>query len=111
MRLELGDQRHMSGFGGGLRGNMSGAPRRAVAHAMRRLSPSRVVARSRSLWLAIVYAAQVDSKLRMGDVAGAQAASNSAKMWGWIAFGLGVLSNGVVILLYALGAMAGARQF
>ena len=61
--------------------------------------------------VAIVYAAQVDSKLRMGDVAGAQAASNSAKMWGWIAFGLGVLSNGVVILLYALGAMAGARQF
>jgi Interferon-induced transmembrane protein len=41
--------------------------------------------------VAIVYAAQVNSKLAAGDVAGALAASNNAKMWSWIAFGVGLL--------------------
>src|ERR1700684_2406129 len=31
---------------------------------------------------AIVYAAQVNGKLQAGDIAGAQAASKNAKMWG-----------------------------
>ena len=39
----------------------------------------------------IIYAAQVNSKLMAGDVAGAQAASKNAKMWSWIAFGAGAL--------------------
>jgi Interferon-induced transmembrane protein len=41
--------------------------------------------------VAIVYAAQVNTKLASGDVAGALAASRNAKMWSWIAFGVGLL--------------------
>src|ERR1700749_379532 len=36
---------------------------------------------------AIIYAAQVNSKLQAGDLAGAQSASNNAKMWCWISAG------------------------
>jgi hypothetical protein len=43
--------------------------------------------------VAVVYSAQVNGKLVAGDVAGAQAASDKAKMWAWIGFGLGVLIN------------------
>jgi hypothetical protein len=45
---------------------------------------------------AIVYAAQVNGKLAAGDIAGALNASKNAKMWSWIAFGLGL----TVIVLY-----------
>jgi hypothetical protein len=55
---------------------------------------------------AIVYAAQVNGKLQAGDYAGAQAASNNAKMWCWISLGLG-LAIGV---LYALMIMAGVMS-
>ncbi|HEX6098552.1 MAG TPA: CD225/dispanin family protein [Thermoanaerobaculia bacterium] len=41
--------------------------------------------------VAIIYAAQVNSKLHAGDIPGAQAASKNAKMWCWIALGSGVL--------------------
>jgi hypothetical protein len=41
--------------------------------------------------VAIIYAAQVNSKLHTGDIAGAQAASKKAKMWCWIALGSGAL--------------------
>lgn len=47
--------------------------------------------------VAIIYAAQVNSKLAAGDIAGAQAASKSAKMWSWIALGAGAF----VSLAYA----------
>lgn len=40
--------------------------------------------------VAIVYAAQVNSKLAVGDVPGAMAASRNAKMWVWIAAGAGI---------------------
>jgi len=42
---------------------------------------------------AIVYAAKVDGLRRSGDWQAAHAASNSAKTWCWVAFGLGILSN------------------
>jgi len=42
---------------------------------------------------AIVFAAQVNSKLAAGDVQGAMESSRKAKMWCWIAFGLGLVSN------------------
>jgi hypothetical protein len=42
---------------------------------------------------AIVFAAQVNSKLAAGDVQGAMESSRKAKMWCWIAFGLGIVSN------------------
>jgi hypothetical protein len=58
--------------------------------------------------VAIVYAAQVDAKAAAHDYAGAKRASDSAKMWCWIAFGIG----SVVVLFYlviaAVGAFTGA---
>jgi len=39
---------------------------------------------------AIVYASQVNTKVLQGDLEGARAASKNAKMWCWIAFGLGL---------------------
>jgi len=47
--------------------------------------------------VAIIYAAQVNSKLSAGDVAGAQNASRKARLWSWITFGGGV----VIALAYA----------
>jgi hypothetical protein len=41
--------------------------------------------------VAIIYAAQVNSKLVAGDVAGAMAASSNAKTWCWISAALGIL--------------------
>ena len=55
----------------------------------------------------IIYAAQVNSKLMAGDVAGAQAAAKNAKMWSWIAFGSGLaimIGYGVVIALSIAGS-------
>jgi hypothetical protein len=54
---------------------------------------------------AIIYAAQVNSKLQAGDYAGAQAASSNAKLWCWISFGLGLASIAVSILLFMLGVL------
>lgn len=42
---------------------------------------------------AIVFAAQVNSKLQAGDVTGAMASSAKAKRWCWLAFGLGLLTS------------------
>jgi hypothetical protein len=55
---------------------------------------------------AIVYAAQVNGKLQMGDVAGAQVASNNAKMWCLISGGLGLAWVGI-IAIYAILIMVG----
>ena len=56
--------------------------------------------------VAIVYAAQVNSKLAGGDIAGAQLASKNAKMWCWIsgaaALVLG-LCYAVVMMLTFMG--------
>jgi hypothetical protein len=51
--------------------------------------------------VAIIYAAQVNSKLTLGDIPGAMAASRSARMWCWVAFGGGiVLSLGYAALMF-----------
>ena len=52
---------------------------------------------------AIIYAAQVNGKLQAGDVAGAQVASNNAKMWCLISLGLGL----GIVALYAIMIMLG----
>jgi hypothetical protein len=59
---------------------------------------------------AIVFAAQVNSKLQVGDVAGAQAASNNAKMWCWISFGVGLAAIGVWVLLVMIGVVSGIHN-
>lgn len=56
---------------------------------------------------AIVYAAQVNGKLQVGDVAGAQAASNNAKMWCFISLGLGVGIIALYIILIMVGVLSG----
>jgi hypothetical protein len=43
--------------------------------------------------VAIIYAAQVNSKLAAGDVAGAQQSANNARMWTWIAAICGLLGG------------------
>jgi hypothetical protein len=55
--------------------------------------------------VAIVYSAQVNTKLAAGDVAGAEDSSKKAKMWGWIAFGCGIAAGAVwlVLNLFAAG--------
>jgi hypothetical protein len=59
---------------------------------------------------AIVYAAQVNTKIAAGDIAGAQKSSSSAKMWTWIAFGCGLVGTILYLGLVILGALSGALQ-
>ena len=53
--------------------------------------------------VAIVYAAQVDGKLRSGDYDGAVRSSNNAKTWTFVSAGLGL----VVSIIYFIAAVAG----
>jgi Interferon-induced transmembrane protein/zinc-ribbon domain len=54
--------------------------------------------------VAIIYAAQVNSKLAAGDIQGAQASARLAKIWSWVGFGLGV----VLGIIYAIAAALGS---
>jgi len=56
--------------------------------------------------VAIIFAAQVNSKLAAGDRAGALEASNKAKLFTWIAFGLGFLGSAIYVVLVVLTMMA-----
>lgn len=59
---------------------------------------------------AIIYAAQVNSKLQAGDLAGAQAASNNAKMWCLISLGLGLGIIVLYVILIMVGVLSGIHQ-
>jgi len=59
---------------------------------------------------AIVYAAQVNGKLQAGDYAGALDSSSKAKMWCWIAFGLGLASNLIVGAIQIFGLIAAEQM-
>jgi hypothetical protein len=59
---------------------------------------------------AIIYAAQVNGKLQAGDLAGAKTASNNAKMWCWISFGIGLAGTVLWFLLMMLGILSGLHQ-
>lgn len=50
----------------------------------------------------IVFAAQVNSKLALGDYDGAVQASQAAKKWSWISFGCGLGVYLAIFLLYAI---------
>jgi hypothetical protein len=52
--------------------------------------------------VSIVYAAQVNGKVAAGDMAGAEAASKSAKTWCWVAFGIGLA--GIILYMVFVGA-------
>ncbi len=53
---------------------------------------------------AIVFAARVNHKAGAGDLVGAQDASRKAKLWCWIAFGVGLALN---LLYYGFMVVAG----
>jgi hypothetical protein len=55
--------------------------------------------------VAIIFAAQVNSKLAAGDVAGAQASARLAKIWCWVAFGCGALVGIIYAIIGGLGAL------
>jgi hypothetical protein len=57
--------------------------------------------------VSIVFASQVNSKLAVGDVQGALAASKSAKLWLIVSVCLGLVIIVIVILANVLGFMAG----
>ena len=52
---------------------------------------------------AIIFAAQVNSKLAAGDTAGAEDSSKKAKMFSFIAIGLGVLCILIYVIMLVLG--------
>jgi len=52
---------------------------------------------------AIIFAVQVNNKVTAGDIAGAQDASKKAKMFSFIAIGLGVLGIIIYVIMLALG--------
>ena len=60
--------------------------------------------------VAIVYAAQVDGKLAARNYSGAVEASNSAKMWCWISFGIGLPIFLVWFALSLFGFIAQVRE-
>jgi uncharacterized membrane-anchored protein len=55
--------------------------------------------------VAIVYAAQVNSKLAAGDYEGAMQASKSAKTWCWVSFGCGLAVIVLYILLFVIASL------
>jgi hypothetical protein len=60
--------------------------------------------------IGLVYSTQVNTKLGMGDVIGAQAASKSAKMFSWISLAVLVGSLLVYLVLVFLGALGSVWQ-
>ena len=57
---------------------------------------------------AIVFASQVNTKLHVGDVAGAMSASRNARIWCWVSFGLLIavafLWGALILVSVAAGA-------
>lgn len=60
--------------------------------------------------VSIVYAAQVNSHLTAGNYAAAVAASNNAKRWAWISFGVGLVVDLIVLVLQVLAVMMAVQQ-
>ena len=56
--------------------------------------------------VSIIFATQVNSKIAAGDTAGAMESSKKAKMFMFIAVGLGVLTYGIVIVVWLVFGIA-----
>lgn len=53
--------------------------------------------------VAIVFAAQVNTRVAAGDIEGAKKSSKNAKMWCWISFGTGILVTiTIAFMLFAM---------
>lgn len=59
--------------------------------------------------VAIIYAAQVNTKLAAGDVAGAQESSRQARLWSWVGFAVSALGWGIYAIVIIAGAAAGSH--
>ncbi|HKO61743.1 MAG TPA: CD225/dispanin family protein [Pyrinomonadaceae bacterium] len=57
--------------------------------------------------VAIIFAAQVNGKVQSGDIAGAMDASKKAKMFSFIAIGIGLVVGVIYMLITILGVAAG----
>jgi len=57
--------------------------------------------------VAIIFAAQVNGKVAAGDIAGAMDSSKKAKMFSFIAIGIGLVVGVIYMLLTILGVAAG----
>jgi hypothetical protein len=57
--------------------------------------------------VSIVFAAQVNSRWHSGDIEGARLYSKNAKLWAWIAFGVGIAGVLIWSLLAILGVITG----
>lgn len=60
--------------------------------------------------VAIIFAAQVNSKFAAGDLAGAMESSRKAKMFCWIAFGLGIAAQLIWLLTGGMAMLQGMRE-
>lgn len=58
--------------------------------------------------VSIVYAAQVNGQVASGNVAGAMESSRKAKLFAWLAFGLGLGVQVLWLLITIVGAAASA---
>lgn len=56
--------------------------------------------------VAVVYAAQVNNKLAVGDIAGAKAASAKVKMWSWIGFASALIIPALWLIMMAVAFMS-----
>lgn len=56
--------------------------------------------------IAIIYAAQVNSKYIAGDYVGAERSSKNARNWSFAGIGAGLLTVIIVILIYGIGIFA-----
>ncbi|MBF2063188.1 MAG: CD225/dispanin family protein [Calothrix sp. C42_A2020_038] len=56
--------------------------------------------------VAIVYAAQVNTKLQLGDYEGAMQASKNAKLWCWVSFGVGLAVAVLYFILMLIASQA-----
>lgn len=61
--------------------------------------------------VAIVFSAQVNTKLAAGDAEGARKSSGKVKMWCWIALGTGLVIEIVLIILSLFMVTKGASIF
>lgn len=56
--------------------------------------------------VSLVFATKVNPAIEAGDIAAAKHASHNAKIWFWVAVGLGILLYGIIIVFSAIGAIA-----
>ncbi len=60
--------------------------------------------------VAIVYAAQVNTKLAANDFVGAKNSSDQAKKWCWIGLGVGLVLNIIAIVAQVMLGVAAQQQ-